>query len=176
VTYPPPGGPPPPPFGRPQYGQPPYGQPQYGQPYYGPTPPKSRRGLKIGLLVGGILLLLCCGGLGVGGFALYKIGTSPEAVADQWLDAVQTRHFPAAYDLLCATERRRLTPTEFSGLFDGDNALESYEIRGLGTTGDRRSEVRVRVTLAGGAAPKNGALVLVRESGGWKLCDTIGFG
>jgi hypothetical protein len=179
VTYPPQGDQPPhgqPPFGQPQYGQPQYGQPQYGQPYYGPTPPKSRRGLKIGLIVGGIVLLLCCGGLGVGAFALYKVGTSPEAAAGQWLEAVQTRDFPAAYDLLCAAQRQRLTPTEFAGQFDGDNAVKSYEIQGLGRTGDGRSDVRVRITLAGSTAPKDGAVVLLKESGGWKVCDTIGLG
>jgi hypothetical protein len=164
VTYPP------------QGGQPPYGQPPYGQPYYGSPAPRSRRGLKIGLIVGGIVLLLCCGGLGVGGFVLYKVGTSPEAAAEQWLAGVKKHDFAAAYDLLCASERRRLTPAEFRALFDGQNALVGYELAGPGTTTDTRSEVRVRITLANGRAPKDGALVLVRESDGWKVCDTIGFG
>src|SRR5690242_15486259 len=89
MSYPPygsdppqqPGGYPGDPYGQPQYGQPQYGQPgsygppapppQYGQ--YGqypggpafpppPTPPrKSRTGLIIGLVVGGVALLLCLG-------------------------------------------------------------------------------------------------------------------
>jgi hypothetical protein len=188
VTSPPPGQPPygepqpgqppygPPPYGQTQYGPPPYGQPQYGQPYYGAQPPKSRRGLKIGLIIGGIVLLLCCGAAGVGGFVIYKLGTSPEAAADQWLDAVRTRDFPAAYDLLCAGERDRLTPAEFRGMFDGDNAVDSYEVAGPGRSADKRSEVRVRVTLANGRGPKDGVLVLVRESDGWRVCDTVGFG
>ena len=167
MTFPPPGQPP--------YGPPPYGQPQYGQPHYGPAAPKSRRGLKIGLVIGGIVLLLCCGAAGVGGFVLYKLGTSPEAAADQWLDAVRTRDFPAAYDLLCAPWRNRMTPAEFSGMFDGANALDGYEIAGLGRTADTRSEVRVRITLANGRGPKDGVLDLVRESDGWKVCDTVGF-
>jgi hypothetical protein len=170
VTSPPPYGPPPP-------GQPEYGPPGYGPSgYYGAPARRSRRGLKIGLIIGGIVLLLCCGGVGVGGFVLYRIGTSPEAAAEQWLAAVKKRDFPAAYDLLCASERQRLTTAEFGAQFDAENALDAYEIAGLGTTADKRSEVRVRVTLANGRAPADGALVLARESDGWKVCDTIGFG
>lgn len=79
------------PFGQPQYGQqygqPDYGQqPQYGQPQYGqaqpPPPPKSRKGLWIGLGVGAVvLLLLCCGG----GFAAYKL---TESEAREALDPI----------------------------------------------------------------------------------------
>jgi hypothetical protein len=69
-----------------------------------------------------------------------------------------------------------LTPAEFRALFDGQNALVGYELAGPGTTTDTRSEVRVRVTLANGRAPKDGALVLVLESDGWKVCDAVGFG
>jgi hypothetical protein len=121
-------------------------------------------------------LLLCCGGLAVGAFGLYRLGTSPEAAATEWLDGVRKGNFTAAYALLCAAERDRMTPAEFRRAFDGDNALDDYELGGLGTTADDRSEVRVRVTLADGRGARDGAVVLVRESGGWKVCDVVGFG
>ncbi len=62
------------PYGQPGYGQPgqtPYGQPgqpAYGQPGFAPSgwvppaPKKSRRGLVIGLIVGGLVLFLGCAG------------------------------------------------------------------------------------------------------------------
>ncbi|MFJ6199053.1 hypothetical protein [Micromonospora sp. NPDC092111] len=74
-------GPPAPPAGQPAYGQPAYGQPDYGQPGYGPPgygppgqppqfgapvppPQKSNKGLIIGLVVGGVVLILAlCGGV-----------------------------------------------------------------------------------------------------------------
>jgi hypothetical protein len=138
--------------------------------------PAARSGLKTALVVGGLVLVLCCGGVAVGVFALYRAAGGPEAAASQWLEGVRGRDFAASYDLLCAARRETTTPAEFRGMFGGAQALDSYEIRRLGTTTDARSEVHVRITLANGRGPRDGTLLLVKESGGWKVCDTIGFG
>jgi len=57
----------------PGYGPSPYGAPPPGYP---PPPPKSRKGLVIGLVVGAVVLVLvCCGG----GFALLSANSKPSA-------------------------------------------------------------------------------------------------
>ena len=172
MTYPPP-----PPGGQPpQYGQPQYG-PLPGQVPY-PAPPKSRRGLWIGLGIGtAVVLLLCCGGLGVLGYLGYQASRSPEAVAASWLDHLQQRDYQAAYDLLCRDRRAAAGPAEFAATFTGGESLVDYTVeRGSARTAGGRSEVDVTVTLAGAPAPSAGRLVLASEGGDWKVCDTIGFG
>ncbi len=96
-----------PPYGQPQYDpnapQPPYGQPQYdpaqygqippqGAPYgdpnapwaFAPPPPKSRKGLKIGLSIGGAALLV------IGGIAIYAVANVAKSTGEYKLVAPQT--------------------------------------------------------------------------------------
>src|SRR3954467_5793939 len=119
---PPQSGPPqsgPPQYGQPQsgapYGQPGYGQPQYGQPQYGqypgagayppaPPPKKSRTGLIIGLVGGGLVLLLC---LGVGAFLVLpklaggddRTPAGARAAAQHGFDLAKSGDYGAFYDM-----------------------------------------------------------------------------
>jgi hypothetical protein len=114
----------PPQSGPPQYGQPGYGQPQYGQ-YpgagaYPPAPPpkKSRTGLIIGLVGGGLVLLLC---LGVGAFFVLpklaggddKTPAGARAAAQHGLDLAKSGDYGGFYDMFDNAYHRSISRSDF---------------------------------------------------------------
>jgi hypothetical protein len=159
------------PYGQPRYGPPRYGQPQYGHSHYGPTAPKSRRGLWIGLALGGIALVLCCAGGGVVAYVGYRAST-PEAAAAAWFDAVRAEDVDAAYDLLCAADRAARTREEVRA--DGlGPPFARYTVHGSErrtlSNGQVRALVDVELVDEGGDTSA-ARLPLVEEDDGWKVC------
>jgi hypothetical protein len=191
-----PGGYPGDPYGQPQYGQPGgYGQPapQYGPPpQYGPQygqypggpafpggpalpppvpPRKSRTGLIIGLVVGGVALLLC---LGIGAAVVIpaistgsKTPAGAKAAAQHSIDLLAQGDYGGFYDSLDAAGRASISRSDFITLAGcakmSDLAKKTHMVLGTATvTGDT---ARVEATSDTGATYVD----LVWESGHWHL-------
>jgi hypothetical protein len=150
---------------------PPHEEP-YPYPYGGPPPPKkSHTGLKVGLAIGAVVVLLCCGALGVGGFLVYRAAASPKVVAAAWFESWQTHRTDLAYDLLCKRDRAVLGVADLDEVYFREN-LESYSLGSVTTKtvhGTKRAEVPYTVTTSEGGTT-SGTLLLVDEKG-WKVCD-----
>ena len=80
--------------------------PGVAPPFAAPPTDRNRRGLWIGLGVGGLVLVLCCVG-GLFGFGLIlvsgaeKVKTEAHQVVTDYLSALQREDYNKAYDLLC---------------------------------------------------------------------------
>jgi hypothetical protein len=114
-------------------------------------------------------------GLAAGGYAGYRAIDRPEDVARTWLGHLAADDYDAAYDGLCDARRMRTSPADFRMTFTGGERVLRYEVREVADRTGDRAEVDVTVTLRGGTGPMDGRVVLVREGGGWKVCDTTGF-
>jgi len=160
--------------------------PQYGQfpggPAFPPAPPprKSRTGLIIGLVVGGVALLLC---LGIGAFAVIpalstgdKTPAGAKAAAQHAIDLVKSGDYGGFYDMLDAASRGSISRSDFITLAGcikmSDLAVKSHLVLGTATvTGDN-----ARIDATSDTGPTQ--VDLVWESGRWHLHseDTPGTG
>jgi len=118
---PPPGAPPPPPG------------PGVTPPFTAPPADRNRRGLWLGLGIGGLVLALCCGG-GIVGFALLMVSASRQVekeatlVVEDYLASLQDRDFSAAYARLCPDLTRNLSETEFAEREEQRPQISTYQV------------------------------------------------
>jgi hypothetical protein len=93
--------------------------PGVAPPFVAPPADRNRRGLWIGLGVGGVLLLLCCVG-GVFGIGVLIVGTIDEAkrqataVVEEYLNATIDRDFDRARDQFCPDLAAGLDPADLA--------------------------------------------------------------
>ncbi len=173
------------------YGQPgPSSQPYYGQPgpasqpFYGqqtvytqpPTPKNSRRGLKIALTVGAIVLVL---GLIGGGAAVFLIKqvTAPAEAALQFCNDLKTQNYDTAYGLLSSGLQGQYSQSDFHS---GVTALDTAEGKVTGcqqapgsnsysySLGASTASVSAQLTRAT-QGTMNGTLHLKNQNGTWKI-------
>jgi hypothetical protein len=173
------------PYGQ-QPGQP-YGQPPYGQqPGYG-VPPKKKggKGWLFGILGGLLVLLLCCGG---GSFAIYKLAnssgaSSPKDAVNTFLEAATEQDADKAKDVVCDDKKSDVKLTDFGGSMG--SSTETQAIRDAlknatwtisddtEVTSDKH-EVTAKLTIA--ISGQSNTLPLkfevIKEGGGWKVCDS----
>ena len=146
-------------------------------PYHLPAPyppaPRKRRltGLWIALAV---VAVLCCGGLGVGGFFLVKTvndATKPvRAAATEYLDALEVADYQYAYELLCSSLRGQITAAI---LAQGAPEIDHYDITNTTVSNDngvKTGTVTVKILSQGDSSTK--LLDLVKEGGTWRVCGT----
>jgi hypothetical protein len=184
---------PPPPYGPPAYGPPSYGPPQPGPPQpgppqpdpygayagypppapYPPAPPrKSRTGLIIGLVAGGVVLLLC---LGLGAVLLIpklstgqKTPAGAKAAAQHALDLAASGDYGGFYDLLESSSKAQISRSDFITLGTcikmSDGITKSHVV--LGTATVTGNTARVAASSTDGTTTH---VDLVWESGGWRL-------
>ncbi|GGK40483.1 hypothetical protein GCM10010124_36570 [Pilimelia terevasa] len=142
---------PPPPAapGRPAPFPPPRG-PGVTPPF--PAPPTEGHTTRLwaGLLAGGLVVLLCCGGgltacVGLAVVGAKAINERAHAAVREYLEDVRTGRYREAYDGLCPEARRRETLTQFTGRVRGERPLRTYQISDaeLGT-----ATVRVPVAVS----------------------------
>ncbi|MGW0434350.1 Rv0361 family membrane protein [Micromonospora sp. NPDC003197] len=117
-----PGGPPPPPPG-------PGVAPPFAAP---PTEGRSRRRW-IGLGVGALALVLCCGGGVVAVVGLAVSGTQAideqaRTVAGDYFEALKNRRYGRAYDLLCDEDQRRESSRDFQQRVSAEPEIAGYQV------------------------------------------------
>jgi hypothetical protein len=123
-----------------------------------------------------VLAVLCCGGLGVGGFVLVrKVGEvrSPiRAAAGGFLDDLEGGDYAAAYDRLCRATQERFSRDAFAAAVSGRSALRAHHVDRVRISNDGvRLGGTVTVTLVDAAgAPRTHRLPMTSESGAWKVC------
>ncbi|MEU7616763.1 hypothetical protein AB0M91_25615 [Micromonospora rifamycinica] len=136
----------------------------------------SARGFAI--VIVGVGALLCCG-TPTAGFYHYRKDARDEpgirAAGDAYLSAVARRDFAAAYDLLCAADRRRQSRDDWLAWAPSDPAPTGYRITDVrierpgGTTPTLRS-VTAEVTFAQWGS-RTVHLNIERQDGHWKVCS-----
>lgn len=141
------------------------------------TPPKKNQTLKIVLIVAGILLALCCIGSLIAGFFIYRAiqeGTGPakNAVTGYYED-LKAGNYGSAYDRLCSETQEAVTRDDFVSVQNLLPKVTDYKVVGVNVSnvnGKWTGSVSVRVSRdRAGETTQN--VELVKEGGGWKVCE-----
>jgi hypothetical protein len=139
-------------------------------------PARPRRPLRTGLLVGAVVLLLCCvgaAGLGAWNVQAVRRATGPvrESV-DGFLREVSAGDTAAAYGRLCADTRSRWSQLGFTQWLRTPPRIDGHEILKVSVATERgrpRGSVRVRLTRAGAPVEERDVPV-VAEGDRWRVC------
>jgi len=88
-------------------------------PFAAPPSERDRKRLWIGLGLGAVLLVLCCGGgaFGIGALVVNRtnaLRTEAVSVVGQYLSDLRAQNYPAAFGLLCTPLRDRLGQARFT--------------------------------------------------------------
>lgn len=173
------------PYGQQSYGQqPPYGQPPYGQPPYGQQPyAQPKRGssiLKIILIVGGLLVLLCA----AGGYFIFNKGKaelqSSIEVVDQFMQAGKNNDPTAGMRFFAQAARDQgVTENDIATffaqnpqLFEGYQSVELDLSKGFNFNANAANGTRAEINgkVAYSQGPEGTFYAeLIKEDGTWKL-------
>lgn len=135
----------------------------------------STRGFLV--MISGVAVLLCCG-VPAGGFYLYRKDNRDEvgirAAGDAYLAAVVRGDYGAAYDLLCAADRRRQSRATWVAQAPSDPAPTGFRITDV--TFERPMETpTLRAVIAEitypGRPSREVHLSVERQDGDWKMCS-----
>jgi hypothetical protein len=177
------------------YGQPaspsqpyaPYGQPSSAsQPFYGqqtiytqPPVPKNRRGLKIALTIGAIVVVL---GAVIGGVAVFAISTftAPGAAALTFCNNLKTQNYDGAYKLLSARQQSQYPQEAFRAGVSSLDTAEGKVIACQQAQGSNSYDYSFGASTANVGAQLTretqgnltGSLHLTNQNGSWKV-DSI---
>jgi hypothetical protein len=88
-------------------------------PFAAPPTDRNKRGLWIGLGIGGLVLLLCCvgGAFGIGVLVIggtEQVKRQAETTVTTYLDAVQAQRWEVAHQQLCGRLAARLSPAQLA--------------------------------------------------------------
>jgi len=143
--------------------------------YQVPQPPK-RRTLRTVLIVVGVVLVLCCGGAGVGGYFLYKgvkDATGPaKQAAEAFVGDLEGGDVAGAYGLLCGSTRERYTSDAFAEGVAKQPKIRSHTVDGVfvsNMNGRTSATVNMGLTMDSGFTDRH-TFTLVKEDGAWKIC------
>jgi hypothetical protein len=131
--------------------------------------------LWLGLGVGALALVLCCGG---GGAALVglvvaggqAINEQARAVTGNYFAAVRDKDYTKAYDLLCDDDQRRESPVEFERRISAEPGIAAYQVHQAKVT---NTEVAVPVDVTytgGGQQAEQVTLVPDSRTGALEVC------
>ncbi|MEU7820229.1 hypothetical protein [Catellatospora sp. NPDC049133] len=123
----------------------------------------------------GVALLLCCGTPAYVGYRMWadpQTKAGMEQAATAYLDALRDGDYPAAYALVCDSERKKYPLAEWTS-YNDEPDIESYRITEVAivdqSEGPTLYHVRAELRYADGKT----ALWhynLADESGGWRVC------
>ncbi|MFZ2239947.1 MAG: hypothetical protein WAV90_10440, partial [Gordonia amarae] len=164
-------------------GQAPYGtygppgsgtQPFQGQPDSPAKPAKSKKGLKVGLIALGAIVLLALIGGGVFWF-LNRGESDDEAikrVSSEFAKAVATQDTAAMTKVMCKTEADRISPDDTAAPTSGggDNSAaepEKFDVKKTEVSGDN-----AKAELTFPSDGRTTALYFTKEDGNWVVCDS----
>jgi hypothetical protein len=132
--------------------------------------------LKTVLAVGCLVAILCCGGLGIGGYVLFRrVGDAHapiRAATVAFLDDLEAGDYTGAYDRLCGGTQERFSRDAFVAAVSGPETVRAYHIDRVRISNDKgRLGGTVNTTLVDAAgAPRTHTFDLTSEDGRWKVC------
>jgi hypothetical protein len=142
------------------------------------TEPKRRSTNRSVLSIVGIVLLVCFGGLLVGGFYLItsvRNATVPVRDAGEaFAGDLEAGNLDGAYGRLCRATRGDYSREEFAAVERAQPALTGHRILGVTVStvnGRRTGQVIAELTRANGSVERH-SFLLVEEDGTWKVCGS----
>ncbi|GAA2358542.1 hypothetical protein [Dactylosporangium salmoneum] len=145
-------------------------------PYAVPQAPPPKKTWRVVLIVVGAVLVLCCGGLGVGGYFLFKgvkEATGPALdAANQFVVNLEHGDTDAAYEQLCAGTRTAYTKDAFADGVAKQPKITAHKTTGVNVAsinGRTTATATMTLTLDSGFSEQH-AFPMLKESGDWKIC------
>lgn len=143
-------------------------------PFAAPPSERDRRRMWIGIGIGAVLLVLCCGGgiVGFGALVVARARALPAeavTVVERYLKGLHDGDFEQAYDQLCGQLRDRETLDRFTARQRGLPHVDSYTIGSASVTSN---EVIVPAVVEAGGERQSRTFVLVADqrAGGLRIC------
>ncbi|SCG40542.1 protein of unknown function [Micromonospora echinaurantiaca] len=128
------------------------------------------------LIVVGVVLVLCCGGAGVGGFFLYKGvkgATDPaRQAAESFVTDLEAGDTDGAYGQLCSQTRGRYARDAFARGVAQQPKIRGHKVNGVNVStvnGRTSATVNMALTLDSGFTDQH-TFLLVKEDGAWRVC------
>jgi hypothetical protein len=125
-----------------------------------------------------VVLVVCCGGGAITGWALfhwYNAGAAPAAVAtNAFLSDLERDDTPKAYAQLCADVKAHLTQDAFTGQEHQQPRLRSHKVTQASiatVNGVPTSLVTAQLTRDGGVQETRTVRV-IKDGGTWYICGT----
>jgi hypothetical protein len=131
--------------------------------------------LRTVLAVALVVAVFCCGGLGLGGYVLFrKVAEAHSPIRNAtgaYLGDLETGDYAGAYARLCRATRERLGRDTFVAEVS-DSAIRAHHIDEVRISNDKgRLGGTVTATLVNAAgAPRRHTFELTSEDGAWKVC------
>jgi Domain of unknown function (DUF4878) len=142
-----------------------------------PPPQKSNQTLKIILILGGALLVLCCiGAIIAGAFGIKALrdATGPaKSVVTGYYDDLKAGNYGEAYDRICAQTKQQVTREDFIDVQNLLPHITDYKVSNLDVTtvnGKTTGTAQVQVTRERGGTTTQ-TVRLIKEDGHWKVCE-----
>lgn len=147
--------------------------PGVAPPFAAPPTEGGRTRLWLGLGVGALAVLICCGGGGAAiiGLAVSNVQAVAEqgrTVTDDYYQALVEKDWSKAYDQLCDDARRRESRPEFEQRVATEPQISGYRV---GKVDTQTLTVPVNVTLAGGKQEaQTVTLAPDKQTGAMEVC------
>jgi hypothetical protein len=145
-------------------------------PYEVPQPPKQQRPWKTVLIVLGVVLVLCCGGVGFAGYRFFKSvqgATEPaRAAAEAFVGDLESGNVDGAYALLCKPTQAKYTLDAFKDGVSKQPKISRHSFGGVNVM-NYNGKVSATVTLAltfDTSFTENHVFALVKEDDQWRVC------
>ncbi|NUT18756.1 MAG: DUF4878 domain-containing protein [Hamadaea sp.] len=144
-----------------------------------PAPPAKKRFFTLPkiLIAVGIVVVLCCGGLALGGYKLFDTVrdavTPARDAAAAFLDDVEAGDDAGAYAMFCDSMKQIATESQFESRIEQRGRTKDHKITGVSvnsTNGKTSGTVTATLTLADGST-KQTIIVLTKEGDAWKVCS-----
>ncbi len=147
-------------------------------PFAAPPTGRDNRRTWIGVIIGAIVLVLCCGGtvFGVGTVVVTgydDLRKEARTTVSGYLTDLQASNWNDAYDRLCRAAQQRETPSQFADRMSGQPAVTGFT---LGVTEMTNDIVQSAMVTRSGGETRTVRYTLVQETSGstakLKICHT----
>jgi hypothetical protein len=121
------------------------------------------------------VVLVCCGGVGIGGFFLFRgVSEAPRDATTAFISDLKAKDWSGAYEKLCRDTKSNFTVDQFAQVAQSRGEVRDHTITGFNvqnTNGQQRATVNANLKLADGSTDPH-TFELVQEGEDWKVCGT----